>query len=113
MFTSLSLSQFKVPIRYEEDDRLEILKKFPPPLRKGRDPGRDFNIVSGKFKADDESKQQKIAADIRESCDKKFWKTHSYDYIKIKYHDPKLQEKYIQVIFGFSVLVPKFLSLRY
>jgi hypothetical protein len=76
-------------------------------------PGRDFNIVSGKFKKDDDSKQQKIAADIRENCDKKFWKTHSYDYIKVKYHDPKLQEKYIQVIYEFSALVSKLLILSY
>jgi hypothetical protein len=76
-------------------------------------PGRDFNIVSGKFKADDESKQQKIAADIRESCDKKFWKTHSYDYVKIKYHDPKLQEQYIQVIQVLAVLVSKLLIFIY
>ena len=86
----------KVPIRYEEDDRLELQKKFPLPARKGRDPGRDFNIVSGKFKQNDDSRQEKIASDIRDTCEKKYWKTHSYDFIKVKSCDPLAQIKFEQ-----------------
>jgi hypothetical protein len=41
-------------------------------------------------------RQEEIDSNIRSSCDKKFWKTHYYDYVKVKYFDPKKQDQYLQ-----------------
>jgi hypothetical protein len=85
----------KVPVHYPDDDRLELQKRFPIPIKKGRDSGRDFHVVSGKFKIDDEAKQDKIASQIREGCEKKFWLTHEYDFIKVKSYDPRKEEDFL------------------
>ena len=50
--------------------------------------------MSGKFKEENDQKQEKIASDNRNTCDKKFWKTHNYDFIKVKSYDPKAQSAY-------------------
>ena len=81
-----------VPIRYEEDNRLEQQKKIFLPTKKGIDSRRDFSIVSGKFKENNDLKEEKIAFDIKNKNDEKFWKTHTYDIIKVKSYDPKNQE---------------------
>lgn len=85
----------QVPVHYPEDDRLEMQKRFPVPLRKGRDPGRNFNVVSGKFKTDDKAKQERIDSQVREVCEKKFWQTHDYDFIKVKSYDPRKEEDFL------------------
>lgn len=85
----------KLPVHYPDDDRLELQKKNPVPIRKGRDSGRDFHVVSGKFKIDDEAKQERIASQIREGCEKKFWQTHDYDFIKVKSYDLRKEEEFL------------------
>ena len=83
-----------VPIQYEADNRLEQQKRYSLPIKKRKEIGRDFSIVSGKFKENNDLKEEKIASDIRNKCDEMFSKTNTYDLIKGKSHNPKNQEKF-------------------
>jgi hypothetical protein len=84
------------PIRYPDDNSLESQKILSVPTRKGSDMDRDFYIVSGKFKVDDDNKQLAIIRRVRDKCEETFWRTHDYDCIKEKSYDPKLQEQFIR-----------------
>ena len=83
-----------VPIQYEEDNRLEQQKRYSLPIKERKEIDRDFSIVSGKFKENNDLKEEKIAFDIRKKCDEMFSKTNTYDLIKGKSHNPKNQEKF-------------------
>ena len=84
------------PIRYPDDNSLEWQKILSVPTRRGSDIDRDFYIVSGKFKVDDENKQLAITRRVRDKCEETFWRTHDYDCIRVKSYDPKLQEQFIR-----------------
>lgn len=78
------------------DDRLKSSKMIHIRSKRGSGLDRDFDIVSGKFKVDDDGKQLLIKQQVRDKCEEKFWQTHDYDCIKVKSYDPKLQEKFLK-----------------
>ena len=77
-----------VPRYIDEDDpfdKIELMKKPKPRADANRDPGRDFDMISTKFKKDDDAKQLEIHNAIKKKCEDKYWKTHDFDYVKVKY----------------------------
>lgn len=77
-------------------DKIELMKKPKPRPDFNRDPGRPYNIVSTKFKGDDEGMQKSIDDAIKQKCEEKYWKTHDFDFIKIKQLDQTKEEKYLE-----------------
>jgi hypothetical protein len=63
------------------------MKKPKPRPDFNRDPGRDYDILSTKFKRGDEEKQQAIREATLKRCTDKYWKTHDYDFLKVAYLD--------------------------
>jgi hypothetical protein len=54
----------------------------------------DYNILSNKFRVNDEEKRAEETRRSNEKSMKKYWETHHYDPIRVSYFDNKKEQKY-------------------
>jgi hypothetical protein len=82
----------------EEDpfDQVERMKKPKPRPDFNRDPGREYNIVSTKFRKNDEERQQAIDEAIKKKVTDKYWKTHDFDFLRIAYLDAEKEKTFLE-----------------
>jgi len=96
MINNLNIEDHKtIPIVCSEDLIWSKIKNGSVPtvpINKNR----DFNVVSNKFYKDDEAKRLEEYNLTKEFVLQKYWDTHTYDPIKVKYYDVEKEKTYHQ-----------------
>jgi len=94
MINNLNIEDHKtIPIVCNEDLIWSKIKNGTVPVVPVNK-NRDFNVVSNKFYQDDDAKRLEEYNRTKEYVLQKYWDTHNYDPIKVKYYDAEKEKTY-------------------
>lgn len=85
------------PLKYDHDFSAECIARSHPTNVSNRPKyPREFSVISNEFYENNESKKYEEAIKMNKDIEEKYWKTHSFDPIKVEYYDEEKEIRYLQ-----------------